>query len=335
MEKRNKNVRVLLLNPAPSLITYGMYWGFKHIGCDTILLQGDDRIYDKPQEYQLRKIEDTIKKQKTNLLFCEGYSGMPVPEIKTLCKKYSVQFHFWDIETPVTPAISRYLLPQCDFMWTTCIEYMHKFREQGYKSDLLLFGCCLDIGYGLPEERFKHDISIVGMNYDNRWRKVKEFILPLIENNYDLRIYGGWWMSPTQPFNLLKYPQFYWSDKEERLPFEWLPIVVNSSKIMVGLNCSDQSETQTSCRPYETLNCAYSSVYLAWYTPAQNNIFKDYIYQAKTGDDMLLMADEILSMTDSQREEIATKAREYVRANHHYGLRAQQVVDKLYELGGV
>ena len=31
--KKHRDVRVLLLNPAPSLIKYGMRWGFDQLGC--------------------------------------------------------------------------------------------------------------------------------------------------------------------------------------------------------------------------------------------------------------------------------------------------------------
>jgi spore maturation protein CgeB len=174
----------------------------------------------------------------------------------------------------------------------------------------------------------------VGTNYSNRFDKVREYVLPLIENKLDVMIYGLWWMNENAEFNLIDYPQVYWSEYAQ-LPYEWLPIVINSSKIMVGLNCSDVSRTQTSCRLYETLASSETSVYLAWYTKAQNNIFGDYIYQARGGKEMLDMANEILSMSDEQRKEIALKAREYVINNHSYELRAKQVADKFFELGGV
>jgi spore maturation protein CgeB len=335
---RNKKINCLFLNPAPSLIKYGMHWGMSSIGCNSYLFDyGENSLFDKSQEIQLQMIEKKINEQKTNLIFCEGYNPMPVQGIYDLCKKYGIQFHFWDIESPVTPQIAMCMLNYSDFMWSTCIEYIEKFREMGHKSDLLLFACNNDFHKpALPEDKFKHDISIVGTNYSNRYDKTKEFIMPIIENDYDVKVYGYWWLEKERPINLLNHIDKYWNeDGYTALPYEWLGSVIASSKIMVGLNCSDESETQTSCRPYETLAWSNNSVYLAWYTKAQNKIFGDYIYQAKTGKEMLEMADEILKMTDEQRQQKAKLARDYVHLNHNYSLRANQVVDKFYELGGV
>jgi len=335
MNNKYSKINCLFLNPAPSLIKYGMHWGMGKIGCNSYLFDyGETAIFDKSQEYQLQKIEEKIKGQKTNLIFCEGYSNMPTTEIRRLCKKYNIQFHWWDIESPVTPRIALSNLKNTDFMWSTCIEYINQFKNMGYKSDLLLFGCNPEFhGYRQPEKRFQHDISLVGTNYSNRFNKVKEFILPLLDNGFDLMIYGLWWMNKEAEVNLINYPNNYWNE-HPALPYDWLPVVINSSKIMLGLNCSDASETQTTCRLYEILASSETSVYLAWYTKAQDKLFGDYIYQAKSGQEMLDMAKEILSMTDKQRNQKALLAREYVINNHSYELRAKQVADKFFELGG-
>jgi spore maturation protein CgeB len=334
MEK-NKKVNCLFLNPAPSLIKYGMYWGMGKIGCNTYLFDyGETALFDKPQEYQLKKIEEKIIEQKTNILFCEGYGGLPIKGVSELCKKYGIQYHYWDIESPVTPLIALNMLPYCDFVWSTCIEYVYEFRDMGYKSDLLLFGCNNDFHQPLAaEDRFKHDLSIVGSNYSNRYNKVKDFIMPLFDK-FDIKAYGYWWMDKARPINLSQYPDKYWSE-HPAIPYEWLGIVIASSKVMIGLNCSDESRTQTSCRPFETLAWSDSAVYLAWYTKAQDKLFGKYIYQAKTGQEMIDMANEILAMTDEQRKEIAKRGRDYVHLEHNYTIRAQKVVDKFFELGGI
>ena len=315
-----------------------MHWGFENIGCKSILPTDEDEVvFNQTHQEQYKRIEKLINKYKIDAIFCEGYSNMNTYGILELCKKYNVQYHHWAIEDPVTPHIGEcFAKLGIDFIWTTCEEFIPKYRKMGCKSDLLLFGCNPTIDCKTPEDRFKAGISIVGSNYDNRWKKVKEFILPLLEDEFDPAIYGIWWTSKTQPFRLQDYgkEKYYWLIKEgyDALPYEWLPIVVNSSKIMIGLNCDDSSITQTSCRPYETLSCAYNSVYLAWYTQAQNNIFGDYIYQAKTPDEMVRMAREIMNMSDEQRAEIATRAREFVRKNHSYTIRAKKVVDCIKSL---
>jgi len=98
---------------------------------------------------------------------------------------------------------------------------------------------------------------------------------------------------------------------------------------MLGQNCCSTSKSQTSCRPFETLASSGESVFLSWYTEAQNRYFGDYIYQAKTGKEMLTKANEILDMKAPQRRAIALKAREYIVKHHNYALRAKQVLDVL------
>jgi spore maturation protein CgeB len=327
--------RILLLNPAPSLIKYGMKWGFEKNGCFTYLLEGEERIFDKPHEYQLEKIEEKIRNFDIDLVFAEGYSNMPIHEISKLCRNYNTKLHWWAIEDPVTPHIGEHKAKEklVDFIWTTTEEYIQKYKDLGVDSDLLLFGCNPDFHKPVAsEDRFKHDISLIGTNYSNRFEKTKKFIIPLIEKEFDVKIYGQWWYRADQEVNLLDYKplNIVWDEPGYvALPYEWLPIVVNSSKIMLGLNCSDKSVTQTSCRPYETLASSGESVYLAYYTEAQERIFSKYIYQAKTTDEMINMAEEILGMKSSKRRLIAQKAREFVVENHNYKLRAKQVLDRL------
>lgn len=331
-----KDVRILLLNPAPSLIKYGMKWGFEQNGCFVHLLEGEERIFDKPHDIQIKIIEDNIKRLKINFIFCEGYSNMPLKEIVELCKIYNIKFHWWAIEDPVTPHIAENIAKNkaVDFIWTTTVEFIPKYLKFGVPSALLLFGCNPDFHKPVPvEQRFKHDMSIIGTNYSNRFDKTKKFIIPLIENNFDLKIYGNWWYREEQEVNLLKYKDrnIVWEEEGygNVLPYEWLPIVVNSSKIMIGLNCSDISKTQTSCRPFETLCSSGESVYLAYYTEAQENIFGKYIYQAKTSREMIDIAKYLLTISEPKRRSIAANAREYVINEHNYKIRAAKVLEKV------
>jgi spore maturation protein CgeB len=326
------NVRVLLLNPAPALIKYGIKWGFEKAGCFVYLLEGEERIFDKSQEEQLKKIAAAIKKYDINYIFCEGYSNMPIHEISKLCRDNKIRFDFWTIEDPVTPHIGEHKAREklVDFIWTTTQEYIPKYKALGVDSDLLLFGCNPDFHKPVvSEDRFKHDMSIIGTNYSNRFNKTEEFIIPLIENDFDIKIYGQWWYLQSQEVNLLnyRYKKVVWEEPGYAgLPYEWLPIVVNSSKIMIGLNCSDESITQTSCRPYETLASSGESVYLAYYTEAQEKLFGKYIYQAKTTNEMIEMAEMILAMSSVKRRALALIARDYVVKTHNYKIRAEKIL---------
>lgn len=328
-----EEVRVLLLNPAPSLIKYGIKWGFEQCGCYVHMMEN---VYLENNKIEaIKKISKAMIDHKINLLFCEGYSYMPIFEVSQLCKKYGIKFHWWAIEDPVTPIIGENVCRNklVDFIWTTTIEFIDKYKKMGTNSDLLLFGCNPDFQRPvMGKDRFRHDISLIGTNYSNRFDKTKKFIFPLIENNFDFKIYGLWWMNPAQEVNLIKYKDknIYWQEPGyDQLPYEWLPTVVNSSKIMIGINCSDLSKTQTSCRPYETLASAKDSVYLAYYTKAQEEIFGNYIIQVKSGEEMIEKAKEILTWTEEERIKFATRAREFVVKEHNYKIRAQKILKQL------
>ena len=300
-------------------------------------MDGEDAIYNLRNDHvsMLKKIRNAINKYYINFVFSEGFSNMPIKEISDICHNNNIPFHWWAIEDPVTPHIGENIAKNklADFVWTTTIEFIDKYKNLGVDSDLLLFACNPDFQKPVNgEDRFKHDISVVGTNYSNRYAKVREFLFPLIEKDFDVKIYGLWWENPDALVNIIKYKDknVYWKPKGyNQLPYEWLPIVVNSSKIMYGLNCSDLSITQTSCRPYETLASAENSVYLAWHTKAQDNIFGDYVIQAKTGREMVQKAEEILSWSDEKRKDFAKKAREFVIKEHTYKHRAKQIIDKL------
>ena len=334
---RAKDVRVLLLNPAPSLIKYGMKWGFEQLGCYVHLMEGEDAIYTLRTDHEgmLKKIKAAIKKHDINFVFTEGFSNMPIKEVSDMCRNNKIPFHWWAIEDPVTPHIGENLAKNnlVDFIWTTTIEFIEKYKRYGIGADLLLFACNPDFQKPvLGEDKFKHDISVVGTNYSNRYAKVREFLFPLIERDFDIKIYGLWWENPDALVNIIKYKEknVYWKPKGyDQLPYEWLPIVVNSSKIMFGLNCSDESVTQTSCRPYETLAASGESVYLAWHTKAQDAIFGDYIMQAKTAKEMVNKTEEILSWSEPKRRAFASNAREFVVKNHTYKHRASQMINVL------
>ncbi|MOA17026.1 hypothetical protein D3C78_1372660 [compost metagenome] len=88
----------------------------------------------------------------------------------------------------------------------------------------------------------------------------------------------------------------------------------------------DQSITQTSMRPFEVLAIG-GGLLVSPYTPAQEYLFHDHAYLPKTSDEMVLMIDEVLSMSEKQRITKAKKAQQYVYKYHNYTLRAQQVIN--------
>jgi spore maturation protein CgeB len=112
------------------------------------------------------------------------------------------------------------------------------------------------------------------------------------------------------------------------LAYEYLPNVYSHSKIILGMNCDDTSETQTSMRPLEALSSA-GGVFISHHTKAMENLFGDYCYLPKNTQETFDMIDEVLSMTDTHRKEFTSKGQKFVYENHNYKLRVEQILKQI------
>ena len=334
-------MRVLFLSEAP-LIKYGIKSGFDQLGHVTDFMYNDPaigmyRLWDKPPIEQISILSQKINEFRPDIIFSEGYAGMPIYGISQLCKQRSIPLMIYCVEDPVsTDWYSVVLAKYADYVFTTTMNCVPIYKKMGKPAELLMFACNPEFHKPVPsEDRFKHDISVVATNYSNRYHKTLWFLMSLIKNEYDVKVYGNnWWLDKERPINLIGLEKYYWTEPPtyvNGLPYEWLSNVVNSSKIMLGMNCVSEGDVgedpyQCSMRPFETLACSESSVYLAHYSQAQNNIFGDLIYQAHNEDETIMMVNEILAMTDNQRKEKADKARMFVYENHTYKIRADQII---------
>ena len=335
----NKKLRVLFLSQTP-LIKYGLKCGFDQLGHETSFLDEEcNAIWEKSKEEQIDLIMNRVNEFKPNLVFTEGYAGMPLPAIHLELKKLGIPLFCFDIEADCTPGIGEFFLLHSDFVFTTMEEKVPDFISRGYKSDTLLFGCNPEYHKPvLAENRFKHDISLVCRNYSNRYHIMKWFLMDLLKlGKYDIKIYGWLFGDKDREINMLDFLDNYWTECgfNVDLPNEYLSIVVNSSKIIMGCNVPVNSNSHSSMRPFETLASSDNSLMVAHYQKGQYNLFKDYIYHVNNLEEEIMAIDEILSMTDEQRKEKARLARKHVYKHHSYTLRAKQIISKFYELGGL
>jgi spore maturation protein CgeB len=327
-------MKILFLSQVP-LIKYGLKWGFDQLGWETQYLDKEcHAIWEKSHEQQFILLKNRIENFKPDLVFTEGYGGLPLIEVYNFTKQKGIPLFTWDIEADCTPQIGEFFIKYCDALFTTMEEKIPDFnnRYPNIRVNKLLFGCNPDFHKSMPSEtRFKHDISLVCRNYSNRYAETNWFVMPLLKKKYDVKIYGCYWMDLNRPVNLKDYKNNYWSEASD-LPYEWLPIVINSSKIMLGMNVPVVSQSHSSMRCFETLSSAYNSLFVAHYQEGQYNLFKDYIYHVKNEEETELAIKEILSMTDEQRQEKAKLASEFTIKNHNYKLRAESIINVYKEL---
>lgn len=316
-------MRVLFSNESP-LIRFGLAAGFIQSGHEVKVIQGEsERMWGQPVEEQLKRFNRAIEKFRPDFIFTEGHPGF---DIKTICEaaiRHGIPHLYWAIEDPVsTEYLSMHYARYVDYIFTTTVECIPRYQAIGKKAELLLFGCNPEFHHRTdPKQEYQHDIVLVATNYSSRYDKTEWFLLPLIERGYDIKVWGLWWDDPTRPINLLDYPGVH----AGLLPYEELPSLYSSAKIILGMNCDDTSETQTSMRPYEALACG-GGLYVAHHTKAQQRLFGDLIFQVKDTEETLRTVNMILGMDQKTRNDLACQAMYEVHSKHNYRLRAEQVI---------
>lgn len=315
-----KKLKVLFTNNPP-LIKYGLKVGFDNLGHSTFLMDGKYQLWDKPKNTQLRLFKKAVEEFKPDIVFSECFSNFS-EEIFLFTKKKNIFHAFWSIEdTPHEHWIGDYWSNFADYIFTTTAECLPNYWNKGKKAELMLFACNPSF-HRTVDVTVDKDIVLVANNYERRKDQTTEFVMPLVEKGYDISIYGNeWWMDRKRVPNLLSYPHVY----KGYGAYEDLPKLYSSSKVVLGQNLDSHSVTQTSMRMVETLAIGGAILVSPW-TQAQEYLFHDYVYLPKTTDEMFLMINEVLSMKESQRLEIAKKAQRFVYKYHNYNRRAEQIV---------
>jgi spore maturation protein CgeB len=315
-------MKVLFTNDAP-LIKYGLAAGFLQAGQTVKIMGGAEQLWGQTGEEQGRRLSRALCDFKPDFIFTEGHPRIEPHVIGAVAKKYSVPHLYWAIEDPVcTDLTMKTFAPEADYIFTTTVECVPRYQRLSKKAEVLLFACNPKFHRNVAiREQYRHDLVLVASNYSSRYEVAKWLVLPLVSAGFDIRIWGLWWDDPARPVNLLKYPQVYGG----LLPYEELPAVYSSAKIILGLNCDATSKTQTSMRPYEALACG-GGIYLGHYTKAQENLFQNLIVQTKDATGTIAQVTYILNLTETERRRMAQSGQAKVYREHIYCQRALQII---------
>lgn len=318
-------MNILFTSEVP-LIKYGLASGFQELGHKTVYLTDEYRLYNKAPTEQELIMEKAVAGFSPDIVLTEGASGIDIGTVSRVLKKHGIFHIYWAIEDP--PHFCWISLPYarlCDFTFTTAVECIPEYQKNGIKADLLLFAC--NPGFHrqvLPDPQYQHDIVLVACNYDCRYYESRYLVRSLVDQGYDIKVWGHWWDDPLRPVNLLDHPDKFGG----YLPYELLPTVYNSAKIVLGIHCDDTSKTQTSMRTYEALGCG--AFYLTQYTPAHNNLFdsgKHLVWSKSAGETLQLV--EYYLNNEAERQKIALQGQQKVYAEHTYTQRAQHVLNTI------
>jgi len=327
-----EKIKLLILSEVP-LAKYGILSGFTQQGYEADFMYGEYSLVSSTQ-MQLDRIERKIIEYKPTFVFTEGFGGCYIQEVSAILKKYNIPLIFWAVEDPVTISISMYYAPYADFVFTTTSECLDMYHKINKPCDVLMFATNPEFHKNVAKQsKFNYDIAIAASNYSNRYDRTIKYIMPLVKSNkYNMAFWGLFWDDLKRPINLKNHMELY----HGVLPYEELPSLYSTATIALGSQCDDTSITQQSMRNFEVLGCGHS-ILLSYYTKAQEAVFGksgEMIYLAKTAQEMIDMADEILGMKPETRQELANKAQTFVYEHHNYKLRANQIISALKSIGG-
>ena len=276
-----------------------------------------------PFQDQKIKLEAKIQEFKPDYIFVHGDPpGLNWNALWEIKASYKIPVIYWAVEDPLYhQKLSRGVAQNSDYVLTPCVELLTEYRQMGKKCELLLFSCNPEFHRTLPPcKTLKHDIVLVGSNYKERAETTEKLLQPLIENNYDLMVWGNsWWTDKSMPFTI---PENHYGGF---LPYCMLPWVYNSAKIVLGVHLDNTSITQTSMRTFEALGC--EALYLTQYTKAHEHLFKGGIHLewADNKHDLLRLVNHYLS-NDTDRKTIGRNGQEFVYNTHSCNHRAQALI---------
>ncbi|MBO8168636.1 MAG: glycosyltransferase [Thermoanaerobacteraceae bacterium] len=316
-------MRVLFTNNPP-LIKYGLAVGFQQLGHDTKIIG----LWQVEQERQGAFLRQAIEEFKPDFILTEGHAaGVHLPTFFAVLKQTGTPLVYWAIEDPIQfSTVSKQYARHALLTLTTTQECLPWYKALGLHADLLLFGCNPAFHRNVPpEEKYRHDIVLVASNYANRYYQVDVLVKPLVEKGYDIKVWGYWWDDEQRPTRL---PDQFLGGL---LPYEQLPQVYSSAKIVLGLHCVDTSTTQTSMRTYEALGCG--AFYLTYYTPAHEHLFQfgKHLVWSKSPSETIQLVDRYLQDHDARRK-IAVQGQWLVYERDTYVQRAARVVELVTEM---
>ena len=252
-------MRILFVNSAP-LIKYGIGQAFAD--------QGDEVLFVFLDEEE--SILPFLQNFRPDFVFNDGGINR-FNKIFPYIEDCQIPHVYWAIEDPVSfNGLSLSYAPKSSHIFTPCLESISDYINHGYDAHLLMFACHPYFHRtALAEDRFRHDVVFVGNNYGNhpaRMRGINDIIRALVDNNYDIKIYGNeWWLDGNQPYSISPYHY------GGILANEDLPKVCASAKIVLGLHSVDSSYTMMSMRTFEILGAG--GFYLTQWTPAIEHHF--------------------------------------------------------------
>lgn len=297
---------------------------------------------DMSVDNQYSSICKFVDKIKPDFIFTIGRPELHV-DLKALsrvCKEKGIFHVYWATEDRTYHyKYSMKIAENFDFIFTPAAECIEDYKKLGKPAALLRYGCYPALHRCLkPDREFVTDITIAAtyhpliddkyvrenvIGWENegeenlRKKCIEKIVMPLIKKDYNITIWGQNW----EKLLPVKYVRGY-------LDYEYLPVLYNSAKIVLGLEWDNISKTKTTGRPFEVLGC--KTLFLTYRTKALSNTFIDRTHLVLTGSkaETLEMVDYFLK-NDKTRNKIAEEGQREVYKNHTNYHRAARFIEFL------
>jgi spore maturation protein CgeB len=282
-------------------------------------------------EYASFKLWQDIHKEMPDCVIFIG-TGTGITAFNAMieaCHKLGILLIFHAVEDPVDYINTLRIANGADIIYSLDDVCVEKYKTMGKSSSLFLPAVNIETHYpGSYRKDLAYDVSMVATCYPQHEarRKGYETIVGAAVSLYEkkeisFRIYGNWWWMPIG--------MGYINSHEELigglLPFELVPSLYSSSKITLGIQCLDNSKTQSSQRPFEALACG--SFHITQWTPSMDYIFKEgiNIVTSKTKEETKEKIIYYLNHNE-EREKIAKNGQELIYNKHTYTNRLNEIV---------
>ncbi|KAJ52019.1 spore maturation protein CgeB [Clostridium tetanomorphum] len=240
----------------------------------------------------------------------------------------NIKYIYWAIEDPVDfKSVSLPHALNADLTLTTSIECIPIYKRYGINAMFMMFGINDTFHKsGIYDKKFDHDIIFIGNNYSRHATRIygnNIMLKPLIERNYDLKVYGNdWWFDDNQKFILDK--KFYGG----YCNYEEIPNAYSTAKIILGLHSVGNSSTMMSMRTFEVMGC--SGFYLSQYVPSLEKYFtnKKHLVWCRNSNDTLKYIEYYLKHK-KDRTKIAKNGQLQCSLYHNYNNKIDSLIKEM------
>ena len=325
-----KLYKILFYNFNPNSVS-NAHVGFKELGFEC-LEASCENVYtsDSQLKRDLSKIIDSFK---PDIIFSYGWWFTRLNHIAfcNFIKEKGIFHVFWAYDDPECfDKISLPIAKYSDLTFTSVLECINRYKAHKVNAHLLMHGCDPKNHKKVEScPEFAHDLVLLANNYNVKWdtnyfayryNGITNMIKPLVDNKYDIMVWGLWWDLHDRLYNL---------PKENHSPFIAYGAeskIYSSSKIALGLQSVGDSKTHFSVRTTEIMACG--TFHLCQYSPALEYYFKKGVHLewTQSPEETIEIVDFYL-MNPKLREKIALKGQEEAYTNHTLKHRAQTAID--------